>query len=182
MAAFVNFLKGKYASWIWLVLRLYVGYEFLEAGWHKLTGATPFDASGFLKGGVAKILPPADPAAAAKFKPITAEWWGHFLNNFAIPNIKLFNFLVPYGELLVGLALIVGFASIFAAVMAAVMNFAFLMTGSTSSNPYLFALEFIMVALGGAYLGYVGVDYWFRPIWRKLIGLEGAGAGSKVTA
>jgi thiosulfate dehydrogenase (quinone) large subunit len=27
------------AAWIWLVVRLYLGYEWLEAGWEKLTGA-----------------------------------------------------------------------------------------------------------------------------------------------
>ena len=179
-----DFFKGAKGSWMWLVIRLYLGYEFLEAGWHKITGATPFDASGFLKGGIAKIIPPTDPAAAAKFKPITeAEWWGHFLQNFALPNVKLFNFMVPWGELLVGLALILGFATIFAATMGALMNWAFLMTGSTSSNPYLFALEFILVAAGGAYAGYLGVDYWFRPWFRNLLAnLGGSGATAKNAA
>jgi thiosulfate dehydrogenase [quinone] large subunit len=164
----MEYLKGAKGSWIWLVIRLYLGYQWLEAGWHKVSGATPFDAAGFLKGGIAKILPPADPAAAAKFKPITeAEWWGHFLNNFALPNVKLFNFMVQYGEVLVGLALILGFATLFAATMGALMNFSFLMTGSISSSPYLFALSFILCAWGGAYAGYLGVDYWFRPWFRS---------------
>ncbi len=166
-----EFFKGAKGSWIWLLLRLYVGYEFLEAGWHKISGATPFDASGFIKGGVAKIIPAATltPEQLAKFKPITATWWGDFLNSFALPNIKLFNFMVPWGELLVGLALILGFATIFAATMGALMNFAFLMTGSTSSNPYLLVLQFFII-LGGSYAGYLGVDYYFRPWFRSLLG------------
>jgi thiosulfate dehydrogenase (quinone) large subunit len=162
-----TYLKGAKGSWIWLLLRLYIGYEFMEAGWHKLSDPKGFDASGFIKGGVAKIIAP--PNAPATFKPITAEWWGHFLNNFALPNIKLFNFMVPIGEFLVGVALILGFATLFAACMGALMNFAFLMTGSTSSNPYLFALQFILVAGGGAYAGYLGVDYWFRPLFRSFL-------------
>ncbi|HWI51137.1 MAG TPA: DoxX family membrane protein [Symbiobacteriaceae bacterium] len=182
----MEFFKGAKGSWIWLVLRLYIGYEFLEAGWHKITGATPFDASGFIKGGVAKIIPASNltPEQLAKFKPITAEWWGQFLNNFALPNAKLFSFMVQYGELLVGIALILGFASIFAASMAALMNFSFLMTGSTSSNPYLFALEFILVAGGGAYVGYLGVDYWFRPWFRSKLGFlfDDAKAAAKSAA
>ncbi|HLN64008.1 MAG TPA: Crp/Fnr family transcriptional regulator, partial [Symbiobacteriaceae bacterium] len=77
----------------------------------------------------------------------------------------------------------VGFATIFAACMGALMNFAFLMTGSTSSNPYLFALEFILVAAGGAYAGYLGVDYWFRPWFRNLLAnLGGSGATAKNAA
>jgi len=180
----MEYFKGAKGSWIWLILRVYVGIQWINGGWHKITGDTPFDASGFLKGGIAKIIPPVDPAAAAKFKPITAAWWGNFLQDFALPNVKLFNFLVPWGELLVGLALIFGFATIFAAVMGALMNFAFLMTGSTSSNPYLFALQFIIVAAGGAYAGYIGVDYYFRPMYRnfmaKLFG--GKEATAKATA
>ncbi|HYF93547.1 MAG TPA: DoxX family membrane protein [Symbiobacteriaceae bacterium] len=161
----MEYLKGAKGSWIWLVIRLYLGYQWLHGGWGKITGAKPFDASGFIKGGIAKIIPPAN--APATFKPITAEWWGNFLQNFALPNIKLFNMMVPWGELLVGLALVLGFATLFAATMGALMNFSFLMSGSTSSNPYLFALSFIIVAWGGAYAGYLGVDYWFRPWLRS---------------
>ena len=167
----MQYLKGAKGSWMWVIIRLYVGYQFLHAGWGKITGANPFDASGYLKGAVGKIIPAATltPEQLAKFKPITATWWGEFLQSFAIPNVKLFNILVPWGELLVGLALIVGFATIFSATMGMLMNFAFLMSGSTSSNPYLLALQVIIVAAGGAYAGYLGADYWFRPWFRNLL-------------
>ncbi|WP_179223719.1 hypothetical protein [Paenibacillus tyrfis] len=38
------------------LVRLYIGWKWLSAGWGKLTGANPFDASGFLKGAVAKPI------------------------------------------------------------------------------------------------------------------------------
>jgi thiosulfate dehydrogenase [quinone] large subunit len=165
----MDYFKGAKGSWIWLAIRLYVGYEWLTAGWHKLTGG--FDATGFLKGAAAKAV------ATGGAKPVVQAWWADFLNGFAIPNVKLFNVLIPVGEFLVGLALIVGFATLFAAVMGMVMNFAFLLSGTVSSNPNLLALEFILVALGGAYAGYLGVDYWFRPLYRsyltKLLGTQG---------
>lgn len=172
-----DFFKGAKGSWIWLVLRLYVGYQWLHAGWGKVTGDKPFDATGFLKGAAAKAV------AANGAKPVVQAWWGDFLNNFALPNAKLFNFLIPWGEVLVGLALILGFATLFSAVMGMVMNFAFLLSGTVSSNPNLLALEFVLVALGGAYAGYIGVDYWFRPMYRnyltKLLGGQGATAAGK---
>ncbi len=158
----LEYFKGPKGSWIWLVIRLYLGYEWLTAGWHKLTGG--FDASGFLKGAIAKAVPASEGA-----KPVVQGWWAAFLEKFALPNVGLFNFLVPVGEFLVGLALILGFATIFAATMGMVMNFAFLLSGTISSNPNLLILEFILVALGGAYAGYIGVDYWFRPIWRSFL-------------
>jgi len=147
-------------SVVWLLIRLYVGYQWLHAGWGKLTGGG-FDASGFIQGAINK----ADPAVTAN--PTVQAWWASFLKGVAMPNIELFNFLVPVGEFLVGLALIFGFATIFAACMGALMNFSFMMSGSLSSNPVLFALEFILVAAGGAYAGFLGVDYWFRPWFRQ---------------
>ncbi|HWI51995.1 MAG TPA: DoxX family membrane protein [Symbiobacteriaceae bacterium] len=159
-----TYLKGAKGSWMWLVIRLYLGYQWVEAGWHKLTGATPFDASGFIKGAIAKAVP-ASPTA----KPLVQAWWADFLQSVALPNVKLFNFLIVSGEILVGLALILGFATLFAAAMGMLMNFSFLMSGTVSSNPNLLFLEVILVTLGGAYAGYLGVDYWFRPLFRKYL-------------
>lgn len=173
----LEYFKGAKGSWIWLVIRLYVGYQWMTAGWHKLVDG--FDASGFLKGAIAKSIPASEGA-----KPVVQGWWAAFLENFALPNVGLFNFLVPVGEFLVGLALIVGFATIFAAVMGMVMNFAFILSGTISTNPNLLILEFILVALGGAYAGYIGVDYWFRPMYRKFLaritGEEAAAAKATV--
>jgi thiosulfate dehydrogenase [quinone] large subunit len=168
----MDFFKGTKGSWIWVIIRLYLGYQWLEAGWHKVAGDKPFDATGFLKGAVAKAV------STNGAKPVVQAWWADFLNNFAIPNVKLFNFLIPWGEVLVGLALILGFATIFAAVMGMVMNFAFLFSGTISSNPNLLVLEFILVALGGAYAGYIGVDYWFRPLFRKYLAKVFGGQGA----
>ena len=161
----LNYLKGAKGSWMWLVIRLYLGYQWVEAGWHKLTGAAPFDATGFIKGAIAKGVP-ATPGA----KPVVQAWWADFLQSVALPHAKLFSFMVQYGELLIGLALILGFATLFAASMGMLMNFSFLMSGTTSSNPNLLFLEVILVTLGGAYAGYLGLDYWVRPLFRRLLG------------
>ena len=175
----MEFFKGAKGSWIWLVIRLYLGYQWLNAGWHKVTGETPFSAAGMIKGAIAKAVP-ASPGA----KPVVQGWWANFLEGFALPNISLFNFMVQYGEVLVGLALIVGFATIFAATMGALMNFAFLMSGTVSTNPNLFALSFLIVAFGGAYAGYLGVDYWFRPWFRSKLSFlfDDAKANAKAAA
>jgi len=175
----MEFFKGAKGSWIWLVIRLYLGYQWLNAGWHKVTGETPFSAAGMIKGAIAKAVP-ASPGA----KPVVQGWWANFLESFALPNIRLFNFMVQYGEVLVGLALIVGFATLFAATMGALMNFAFLMSGTVSTNPNLFALSFLIVAFGGAYAGYLGVDYWFRPWFRSKLSFlfDDAKANAKAAA
>ncbi|HLO01949.1 MAG TPA: DoxX family membrane protein [Symbiobacteriaceae bacterium] len=153
-----EYLKGSKVAWFWTIIRVWFGYEWFSHGWDKFTGKTSFDASAFIKGAIAKSVP-----ATAGAKPVVADWWGSFLKGFALPNIKMFNVLVMYGEMLVGLALIFGFVTIFAATMGALMNFSFLMSGSTSSNPWNFAVSFIFALVGGKIMGYYGVDYFMMP-------------------
>ena len=169
----MNFFKSAKASWIWLVLRLYVGWEFLEAGWGKVTSPTPFSAAGTLNNAI-KLTTGAHPAVQ--------PWYGWFVKNVALPNAGLFSFMVKYGEVLVGLALIVGFATIFAAAMGMFMNLNFLFAGSTSTNTQLVVLEGIIIFGGAAYAGYLGVDYWFRPWFRGLLANRGEGAAAKDAA
>jgi thiosulfate dehydrogenase (quinone) large subunit len=174
MHTMIAFFKSPKASFVWLLLRLYVGYEFLEAGWGKLTGPTPFSAAGTLNNAI---------KATTGAHPAVQPWYGWFVKNIALPNVGLFSFMVKYGEFLVGLALILGFATIFAASMALLMNFNFLFAGSTSTNTQLVLLEGIIIFGGGIYAGYLGVDYWFRPMFRAWLGKSAAdGAASRSAA
>lgn len=150
------FRESHVWSYISVLLRLYVGYEFLKAGYEKL--AQGFDSTGFLKGAAAK---------ATGEHPAVQDWWAHFLNNFAIPNSGLFNFLVPWGEFLVGLALILGIFTTFAAVMGITMNFAFLFSGTTSTNPQMALIE-IFIIVAGFNAAKIGLDYWVIPYVKKL--------------
>ena len=44
---FARFLfQGTMASWLWLAVRLYVGYAFLNSGWGKMTGGKWLDGTG----------------------------------------------------------------------------------------------------------------------------------------
>ena len=63
-----------------------------------------------------------------------------FLENVALPNAKLFSYLVAYGEVLVGLGLILGLLTGIAAFFGSVMNASFLFAGTVSTNPLLFIL------------------------------------------
>lgn len=158
---FVNFLrKNGYAAYGLLVLRLYLGYAWLTAGWGKVTG--DFDASGFLKGAIAK---------ASGDHPAVQGWWASFLEAFALPNSGLFSFLVAWGELLVGLGLILGCFTTFAALMGMVMNFAFLFSGTISTNAQMVLLT-IFIVVAGANAGRIGADRYVLPYLRKLFTKE----------
>ena len=40
------FFQSTVAAWLWLAVRLYVGYDFIVAGWHKFTTPAWMDGSG----------------------------------------------------------------------------------------------------------------------------------------
>ncbi len=169
---FVRFLrKNVYAAAVLTIFRVYLGWQFLHAGWEKLTGAEKFDASGFLKGAAAK---------ATGAHPAVQGWWAGFLNHFAIPNAGFFSFMVQWGEILVGAAMILGLLTTFAALMGATMNFAFLFSGSTSTNVQMIFLA-IFVLVAGANAGKFGLDYYVLPYLRGLAN-KTADEGEKVKA
>jgi thiosulfate dehydrogenase [quinone] large subunit len=154
--------ENKTAAVILMILRLYLGYEWLIAGWHKISGG--FDASGYLKGAV------ANPVKGPDGSMVYGTYVG-FLKHFALPNAHIFNIIVPWGELLVGLGLILGCLTTAAAFFALVMNFAYLMAGTVSSNPLDILLGVIILA-AGFNAGKIGLDRWVIPFLRKALGKE----------
>jgi thiosulfate dehydrogenase (quinone) large subunit len=149
--------KNKIAAAILTILRLYLGYAWLTAGFHKLTGG--FDASGFLKGAIAN--PVKGPDGAVVF-----GWFVDFLKHIALPNAHIFNTLVPLGEFLVGLGLILGCLTTAAMFFGLVMNFSYMFAGTISTNPMDILLGVIIIA-AGYNAGRIGLDRWVIPFIRK---------------
>lgn len=143
---------------IWLLIRVYVGYTWLTAGWGKIhsdawTGDNAGVAiQGFVNGALAKSQEGAD----------VAGWYASFLENSVLPNATVFSFIVAYGELLVGLGLIVGLLTGIAAFFGSVMNVSFLFAGTLSVNPVLFILSTWLV-LAWKVAGWYGLDRWALP-------------------
>lgn len=152
--------ENRFAAGALLLLRLYVGWKWLDAGWGKITGAKAFDASGFLNNAVSKPL--VDKATNEMLYP---NYTG-FVENFALPNVKLFNVLIPWGEFLVGLGLILGVLTTAAAFFGLLMNFMFMFAGTVSSNPWLILLGAIILT-AGANAGKFGGDYYVLPYLRQ---------------
>jgi thiosulfate dehydrogenase [quinone] large subunit len=150
---------------LWLVVRLYVGYAWLDAGWHKImdTGATTnyiIDGKGILAFWQRIAAIPAAPA-----KPvITYDWYRNFIQ-FMIDNHweGFFGKLIAFSETSVGIALIIGAFVGLAAVAGAFMNLNFMLAGSASTNPVLLLLGFLLV-LAWKTAGYIGLDRWLLPL------------------
>ncbi len=156
------------ASGIQVIFRLLLGWTFLMGGYHKLS-AGGFDASGYLKNAVAN--PVTGPDGNAVY-----GWYSAFLENIALPNVGLFNFIVPVGELLIGIGLILGCLTTAAACFALIMNFSFMFAGTVSSNPIDIFYGF-MIIMAGANAGKFGLDRWVLPYLTKLVKKDKGGEG-----
>lgn len=165
-----EFLKGPKVAVVWTVLRIWLGIQWIEAGWHKVVDG--FDAGGFLQGAIAK---------ASGDHPAVQGWYATFLEGFAVPNVELFNVLIPWGEVLVGLGLIIGAATIPALLAGAFMNLNFLLAGTVSTNPILFTVAVILLFAGAASY-YYGVDRFAIPYLTNYINDKKSAKATKVAA
>ncbi|MGC6584418.1 DoxX family membrane protein [Paenibacillus sp. JZ16] len=147
------------SAWIWLLVRLYLGYAWLTSGLKKLTAEawTGSEAGAAIQGFVGGAL-----AKAEEGKDVTG-WYASFLEGFVLPNAKLFSYMVAFGEVLVGLGLILGLLTGIAAFFGGLMNASFLFAGTVSSNPLLFILATWLV-MAWKVAGWYGLDRWALPL------------------
>ncbi|MHC0037965.1 DoxX family membrane protein [Pseudoneobacillus sp. C159] len=83
-----------------------------------------------------------------------------------IPNADLFNVLIPWGEFLVGLGLILGCLTTAAAFFAVVMNFSFMLSGTVSHNPTDIIMG-MLIMVAGYNAGVYGLDRYVVPFFKK---------------
>lgn len=147
-------------GWVWLPVRLYVGYEWVMAGYEKMTSSvwTGSQAgvalTGFVQGAVAK---------SGGAHPAVSGWYASFLQHFVLPNVAVFSHIVAWGEMAVGLGLIIGLFTGIAAFFGAFMNMNYLLAGTVSTNPVLFLFE-LGIILAWRVAGWVGLDRWALPL------------------
>jgi thiosulfate dehydrogenase (quinone) large subunit len=163
-------------AWFWLIVRLYVGYEWFTAGWEKMTGQNlAFDKSfgtsdpssrwvfignsgaamkGFVAGAVAQTT-----GAHANVQVLYAN----FLKTFVLPHPAVWAYAITFGEVLVGLGLIFGILTGIAAFFGVFMNLNYLLAGAVSTNPILGFLGIFLI-LAWRIAGYYGVDRYLLPL------------------
>lgn len=156
---------------VWLVVRVYVGWAWLDAGLHKVqdTGATTnyvIDGAGILAFWKRIAAVPTAPAKPA----ITYDWYRSFIQWLIDVHAEsFFGKLIAYGETAVGLGLIFGAFTGIAAVSGAFMNLNYMLAGTASTNPVLLLLGFLLV-LAWKTAGYFGLDRFLLPLlgtpWR----------------
>ena len=143
------------AAWLWLPLRIWLGYQWFEASLAKISNPAWMVTGDALKGfwtNAVKIPEQGRP-------PITFDWYRSFIQVMLDAQAYTwFAKVVSVGELLVGVALIVGAFTGIAAFFGGLMNWNFMMAGSASSNPLLFLVA-VGLILAWKVAGYIGADY-----------------------
>lgn len=158
------FITSNASAPLWFLVRLYLGYEFLMAGWAKVANAAWFGTNaggaltGFIQGALTKTV---------GAHPDVYQWYASFLQSSVLPNVMVWSNAVVVGEIMIGLGLIVGLCTRSAAFFAFFMAFNFLLAGTVSVNPTLVLLA-ISIMLAHRVAGYWGLDHFVQPYLRRM--------------
>ena len=158
-------LSSPLASLLWLPIRIWLGYQWIDAAQHKISDPAWVAGGAALKGfwtNAVKIPETGRPA-------IAFDWYRSFIQTLLDAQAYVwFAKLVAYGELLIGIALILGAFTGIAAFFSGFMNWNFMMAGSASTNPLLFVAA-VGLILAWKVAGYAGADYfllrWIGTPW-----------------
>ncbi len=152
-------LGNVFFSLIWLPVRFFVGREWLVAGEEKIRGGTwktGEGLAGFWTGAVA--VPEGGRPA------ITYAWYREVLQYMLDHKwYTWFADVVMWGEVLVGIGILVGALVGIAAFFGTAMNFSFQLAGTASSNPVLFGLSVFLI-LAWKVAGFWGIDRYLLPV------------------
>ncbi len=151
-----SILQGILARAALVLLRVYLGVIFLVAAWPKLRGDFTPELTGFLQ----KV-------ALENGHPFYRE----FVQRVLLPNASLFATVVTWGELLVGLTLLLGLITRFSAGVALVLTVNYMLAKGAwlwtpSSNDAAFAIISLALLIGAAGRTF-GVDAFLARRWPR---------------
>src|SRR5512142_1528671 len=170
------------AAWLWLPIRVWLGWQWLNAGYEKVINPAWMQSGAALKG----FLTGAVSAMGAHGPVIHYTWYSSFLKVLISSGSYIWMAkLVAVGEALVGIALILGAFTGFAAFFGGFMNFNYLMAGTVSVNP-MFLVISVALILAWKVSGYIGLDYFLVPrvggLWSDRIANKAVTADIKQVA
>lgn len=148
------------AAWFWLLLRVWLGYQWIEASLHKVTDPGWVQTGESLMG----FWTRAASIPAEGRPPIAFDWYRSFIQFLLdTQSYTWFAKLVAYREMLIGIALIVGAFTGVAAFFGALHELEF-------HDGRLGQHQSMAVRTGPGHLGcledrgYIGFDYFLFPM------------------
>ncbi len=172
MDALERFRDARIVGAALLAARVWVGSLFVVYGLEKVTGPGAEvwvgDKAGVAVGGYLNgALAMAPGGAEAGAYPEVAGWYAALIRDVFLPNAEVFSYLVAWGEVLVGIALVLGILTRLAAAMGVAMNLAFLFAGTSGENVPMLLLGLPIVF--GAAAGSYGGDRFLMPAARGFL-------------
>lgn len=152
--------KTTHPFWttLWLVVRVYLGWQWLESGWGKITGDGWLNNDGAALAGYTQA---AIDSAAGENPPVAYGWWVDVLEVIN-DNASWLGKIIPFVEFGVGLLLILGAFTGIAAVIGLMLNFSFVLSGTAGVNP-VFILLGLALAAAWRNAGWIGLDRFLIP-------------------
>jgi thiosulfate dehydrogenase (quinone) large subunit len=149
-------------AWIWLLLRVWVGYQWLESGIEKVRNPAWMSSGLALRGFWQQAV------ALSAHPLITYDWYRSFIEFLLrTGSYTWFGKVIALGEMFVGIGLILGCLTGLAATGGLLMNVSYLLAGSASINPVLAAVQ-VPIILAWKVAGWWGLDRWvLAPVLRQ---------------
>lgn len=122
-----------WSSWILVPLRLFLGGTFVYAGVQKLTDPQYFNPAA--RGYIGRQI-----AAFASGSPLR-----DFLTSVAVPHALLFGGLVAYGELAIGLGVLLGLLLRLASLSGLLINLVFFLSADWHIFPYFYGSDIVFL-------------------------------------
>jgi thiosulfate dehydrogenase [quinone] large subunit len=145
-------------TFVWLVLRLWLGWQWITAGWEKI--GSPDWMSGKK---IAGFWQTALSAYGKPNAPVAFDWYHSFLQTLVNGHAETwFAPLIAWAEFLGGLALAAGLLTGLAAFALAFLNFNYMLAGSAGVNPLYFVVA-ILLLLAWKNAGWWGLDRFILP-------------------
>ena len=158
-------------AWIWLVARVWLGYQWLHAGWEKVTGTGGgtftwhwgFTQESWLRSsaGLKGFAGFALQGAGSEHAAVNYGWYASFLRYIEHSGGWMAP-LIAIGEVAIGVGLIVGCLTGIAAFSGGLLTVSFGLAGVAGVNPLFFVVEVFLV-LAWRNAGYYGVDRYLLP-------------------
>jgi thiosulfate dehydrogenase [quinone] large subunit len=154
-------------SFIWLVIRVWLGWQWISAATTKIGNPAWTGTGEALRNYWTNAVAIPETGRPA----ISFDWYRGFIQSLLDAQAYTwFAKVVAFGELLVGVALIIGAFVGIAAFFGGLMNWNFMMAGSASTNPLLFVAA-VGLILAWKVAGHLGADYfllrWLGTPWGR---------------
>ena len=183
---------GTEIAWLWLIARVWLGWEWLVAGWRKTVGGNLTwriwdwgkaeyslggDGNiGWIRSGAPEgsesVVEVGDAVAALARSAIASSegpspdvaygWYVSFLEWVEVTAHGFLGPLVAVGELVIGLLLIIGAFTGLAAFAGAILNFSFMFAGSAGANPAMVLISMVLI-MAWRNAGWLGLDRYLLP-------------------